>query len=117
MPGGKEGEGRSRGEPVLLPPVEFDDRRAHTSLAQQACVSQGSDYDGTPTPSHLAEGRKIAMVVVVVAQEDCIDPREILPCDPGGDGTAGPRPGKGSGALGIDGIGKEIPLGCLDEEA
>ncbi len=62
-----------------------------------------------------AERGEIEMIVMIVAEQDEVDGREIFEVDSGGAVTFWTRPGKGTGAKGPNRIREDVESAGLDE--
>ncbi len=61
------------------------------------------------------EGVSVHVVVVVMSDQDSVDGRQVVESDGGRIVTPGTHRTKGTGAIGPDGIDKDVDAGDLDQ--
>ena len=101
------------GQRGIAAPVER--HRPCTGLADDAVVAEAGDDLRTVALPETLQRRLIEMVIVIVADQNEVDARQIVKCDAGGGDTLRPEPQR-AGAIGIDRVGQNVEAVGLDED-
>lgn len=114
--GGRGGEGEPGELGGLIPPIEFDDA-CESSALEQACVAARGNAEGRVQACELAQRRQVAVIVMIVAEEDCGDGRESEEGHARRVGTAGAEEAANrADALAEHRVGEEVANGRAQEE-
>ena len=109
---GVEVQGHPRRQDGTLPPVVNLDARLLAHFPEQDLVTERGDKTGPITLLQTPQGRQVEVIIMIVADQDDIDRRQVLPGYPRGMDPPRPKPGKGAGPLRPDRVGEDIePLG------
>ena len=99
-----------------LPPIHFLDLRIlRDAFGGEARAHAERDGKcGLPLGRDATQRRRIEMIVVVVALQHQIDRGKLIESDAGGAMARRSNPGKRAGAMGPDGIAKDVQAFQLD---
>lgn len=97
-----------------MPPVEFDEA-AGAETGQEIGVTERGDEERVVGGGEVAEGKFVAVIVVVVTEQHDVDAREGVESESGGVDATRAGPAHRTGARGENGVGEEIAVGGLEE--
>lgn len=101
-------------ELLRFAPIELISRPYLFGPEQSGYAYGNNECDASP-PRQPAQGRKVQMIVVVVADQHDVDLRKILLPDSGVSSAARPYPGKWARALRPDWIGQNVGAPLLEQ--
>ncbi len=111
---GRGGDRQRLREPRLLPPVEFRDRFDSIAFEQAPIAEPG--HDGAAMPAQqLVQRGEIEVIVVVMADRDRVERRQVFHPDAGRPVTGRPDPGDRADAAGPDRVRQDVGAAGLEE--